>query len=195
MDFTQLVQAGTEVNDARPEWAIGVQMELSVGGLSAVLQLYSATRIFPLPFWNADVSRAEPAPYRCYKRSRRGGSRVEGNGRKRREKCYHYEIKLLNCLSRKESRIVISKQDLAALSNIVPPFITITLAGVGRQVLSSKITVHASRLAPAHCQGPLSLSLRPWMRKLRMYFVGTMRALLLRRLRATCFKLRTVSHY
>lgn len=50
MDFTQLEQAATEVNDARPVWAIGVQMELSVGGLSAVLQLYSTTRIFPLPF-------------------------------------------------------------------------------------------------------------------------------------------------
>lgn len=150
---------------------------------------------FPTPFLKCWCFQSSATSLQTPKRSRRGGSKVEGNGWKRREECYHSKTQLLNCLSRKESQIVISEQDLAALSNIVPPFITITLLGVGGQVLSSKITVHASRLAPAHCQGPLSLSLRPWMRKLRMYSVGTRRALLLRWLRATCFELRTVSHY
>lgn len=86
-----------------------------------------------------------------------------------------------------EHQGVTSKQDLATVyprnvgKNLWP----------GSEFLRSQFIPAANSWALPSIR-PLSLSLRPWMKTLRIHFIFTMWTLLLKWLRALCFKVRTI---
>lgn len=193
---------------------MGIWALLLTGGNKVILPFCTSTGAllltwgFSVPSWNtgvADVSEQCPlttgAENVLGTRCKRGGSRWKGwQWKKEGEECCSSKSDLIICLWCQENcpslamlspcwehQGVTSKQDLATVyprnvgKNLWP----------GSEFLRSQFIPAANSWALPSIR-PLSLSLRPWMKTLRIHFIFTTWTLLLKWLRTLCFKVRTI---